>query len=457
MSLDVAFLNYLFDKRPTFQRLSNVRANIKFDDERVKKIVNFLVGNLAPKWNEAQIPTREAFATILEETDDSYAKLAKFILHEKVLKYDWKPFGIGLEDFVLAFKEREWGRDYNGKVESLRISIENENGIEKSVKDLYKLIESKDSKLIAPSTIDELLDKDRMISGEIMYPTHIRNLNYALGEDPDKGGIAAGEITIIGGYSNVGKSLASQSLFTHFITQHIPCVYFNLEVRPDLFVSQMFSQITGQRIIKGKDQNRDYFEPAWDQYHEFIKSRQNEFILYNKDGPRTISQLEEYVERHASDGYEIIFLDTINSLIHSDGEARKDLFTKVMNVLEGLVKKYNIALIATAQIKQSLMQQIDKRPNLWDIGESVALQQKAGTVIGIYRSDKFGDGSEKGKLAKCDYTSFMMLKLRNRSAEPGEFIKVAFDPFKIMYVPYNGPEPVFTKLSESDIEEQLLC
>jgi replicative DNA helicase len=455
MSLDVAFLNYLFDKRPTFQRLSNVRANIKFDDERVKRTVDFLVGNLAPKWTESQVPTRESFCTILEETDESYSKLAKFIQNKKVVEYDWEPFGLNLEDFVLAFKEREWGRAYNGKVESLKISIEQDSGIEKSVKDLYKLIESKDSKLIAPATIDELLDKERMISGEIMYPTHIKNLNYALGEDPDKGGIAAGEITIIGGYSNVGKSLAAQSLFTHFLSQHIPSVYFNLEVRPDLFVSQMFSQITGQRIVKGKDQNRDYFEPAWDQYQEFIRDRKDEFILYNKDGPRNIVQLEEYVERHAAEGYEIMFLDTINSLIHSDGEARKDLFTKVMNILEGLVKKYNIALIATAQIKQSLMQQIDKRPNLWDIGESVALQQKAGTVIGIYRSDKFGDGSEKGKLAKCDYTSFMLLKLRNRSAEHGEFIKVAYDPFRVMYVPYNGPEPEFTKLTEEDIEGQL--
>jgi replicative DNA helicase len=160
------------------------------------------------------------------------------------------------------------------------------------------------------------------------------------------------------------------------------------------------------------------------------------------------------VDKHASEGYEIIILDTINSLLHADGEKRAELFTKVMNVLEGLVKKYNIALIATAQIKQVLMQQTDKRPNLWDIGESNALQTKSGTVIGIYRSDKFGDGISN-KLTPCDYTSLMLLKLRNRSVEPGEFVKVAFDPFRNMYAPYNGIEPVFTTITEDEVEMQI--
>lgn len=241
------------------------------------------------------------------------------------------------------------------------------------------------------------------------------------------------------------NSLCSQSLFAHYLTLGIPTVYFNIEVRQDLFISQLFSQITGEWLYQNK--SSQFLNPAWELYENFLRSKEDRFVLYNQDGPRSVTQLETEIEKYASDGYEIFFLDTINSLM-GHGE-RKDLFTEVMITLESLAKRYNIAIVATAQMKQSLMFGDDKRPNLWDIGEGVAIQQKAGTVIGIYRSDKFGESTAQGIMGQCDYTSFMMLKLRNRSAEHGEFVRVSYDNTYKMYTPYTG---MVSKLAETDEE-----
>jgi replicative DNA helicase len=286
-----------------------------------------------------------------------------------------------------------------------------------------------------------------------MYPTHIPELNAALGDDDITGGFAAGEVSIIGGYSNAGKSITAQSFFSHYIQQGYKTVYFNLEVRPDLFISQLFSNLTGEWLYAKK--SGEYLMPAWEKYEEIIREAQDRFILYNEDGPRNIASLEEYVERHAMDGFEIFFVDTINSMMGTK-EKRTDVFTDIMVRLEALVKKYNISLIATAQMKQSVMFEDDKRPHLWDIGESVTLQQKAGTVLGVYRSDKYGSGDVKDKLMKpCDYTSLMLLKLRNRSVDDNEFVRVSYDKDHKMYIPYGGFVPTLAPLCQQQIEEQL--
>lgn len=458
MSLDIAFLKYILENRPTFQKVLNAKSGIAFSDERVGDIVNFLIQNLYGKWKDESIPTKDALITILNETDEEHIELAKFLESEEFEEIDWTAYGHSMNDFTLALKEREYGRKFNTMIETVETVIHNDGDIEKAILDFARLIESKKLKTINPTSIDSILDKDCLLRGETMYPTHIPELNLALGDNKDKGGIAAGEITIIGGYSNVGKSILSQSIFTGFIEKYIPCVYFNLEVRPALFINQFFSQITGQRIYTGisyTDEELKFFNIAWEKYRKFIEDRKDIFLIYNEDGPRNLLQLEEYIEKHAMEGYEVIFLDTINSLVGGESERRTEMFTRVMNSLEALVKKYNIALVSTAQIKQSLMQQIDKRPNLWDIGESAALQQKAGTVLGIYRSDKYGENPVSKIDSKCDYTSIMLLKLRNRSADPGEFVKVSFDRYKQMYIPYSGLQPEFSTLEEEEQEMQL--
>jgi hypothetical protein len=63
--LDCAFLNYILDKRPSFQRMVNNHRNIIFEDENVRDIIDFILTELSQKWRDELIPTRETLRTLL--------------------------------------------------------------------------------------------------------------------------------------------------------------------------------------------------------------------------------------------------------------------------------------------------------------------------------------------------------------------------------------------------------
>lgn len=450
-NLDFAFLKYIFEVRPSFRRLLNSKRNIKVSEPMVSGIIDFMIHDLASKWTDEQVPTSETTAMMLEKARQQ--ELADFLRTESWSNVRWQDYGESLSDFLVAYEERDYQDKYKYFKNKVYNEIEEGYQVDKTIQEFNKLLEKKKRKDVAPTPISNILDKDRLLAGEIMYPTHLADLNEALGNDPTKGGIAAGEITIVGGYTNAGKSLLAQSIWSHFLVNKIPTVFFNLEVRPDLFISNLFSQITGEWLHV--DKQPQYLMPAWEKYENFIHEREDIFVLYNDDGPRNISQLEEHIETHAANGYDVFFLDTINSML-GDQSKRTDMFTEILIRLEALCKKFNIAILATAQMKQSVMFNDDKRPNLWDIGESVALQQKAGTVIGVYRSDLFGDISLGQKIGGlCDYTSLMLLKLRNRSVSPGEFVRVSYDKEYRMYVPYTGKVVALSEMTEDELENQL--
>ena len=93
MSLDIAFLKYILENRPTFQKVLNAKSGIAFSDERVGDIVNFLIQNLYGKWKDESIPTKDALITILNETDEEHIELAKFLESEEFEEIKVNPIG----------------------------------------------------------------------------------------------------------------------------------------------------------------------------------------------------------------------------------------------------------------------------------------------------------------------------------------------------------------------------
>ena len=452
--LDYSFLGYLLNPGIPATLLKSVAKELSFSDKQVESVVRILAERLPDEATTPDSTTTSSLVGAIKHGEAGLVDVVREAAQAKRLAGD-------IQGYIILFKDRERSEKADRLQAQMQKAMKdnNENQVYNLARQLVSLRDEARYGISKPNEFDELLDIDSLVAPENMIVTSIPRVNQHLGGDPyeidceDTGGVAYGEITVIGGYTNAGKSALNQTFFFDCLSQVVDnedckCAYINYEVRWTLFKKTVFAMATGTWPDISKASSK-YMRTASEEWERFITPRKGAFTIYDSNVPYTTMALEEELNKLAHNGHRVAFIDTINSIDNQDSSKKHEEIERTLVMLERVAKRHDMAIIVTAQNKQGLQFEEDKWPELKWIGQSAAIQQKTGAALGIYRADIYSGGA-------LDYTTLAVMKLRHRTPLPKEGIRVSYDKFRRMYVPYSGSETSINEAPSLIRERQAL-
>lgn len=244
----------------------------------------------------------------------------------------------------------------------------------------------------------------RAKNGRVDFPTGIRELDERLG------GLNAGEVTVIGGWTGMGKTLAAQQIGKGCASQGIGVAYFSLEMadvpmatrlacdlaydRSAASFAGLTTNITIDRALKGM-LKPDEWEKFWEaqavveQWPLAFDTRPN--LTTAQIQAATIRLHREWRRRGIKPGPVIV--DHVGKVKPSqDRRGNVTSETKdVSNDLQAMAKRLGVPVVVLSQLNRTVEQSgaKDKRPNLSSIKDSGAIVEDARQVILLYRPEYY--------------------------------------------------------------------
>ena len=200
-------------------------------------------------------------------------------------------------------------------------------------------------------------------------------------------GLFPSEVTVVASRTGMGKTSFATSLMLNLVKyQQKKVLFFSLEMSRYHIFTRIMSHISNvplSLILKKKlnQQNIDDLEKTKQillQYNLTIFDIPNLSISDLK----SISRME-YIEN----GIDVIFIDYIQ-LISSNGknvENRHIELAYITREIKHLARELNIPIVVLSQLSRATELTEDKRPNMWNIKSSGAIEEHFDNVLLLYR------------------------------------------------------------------------
>lgn len=207
--------------------------------------------------------------------------------------------------------------------------------------------------------------------------------------DKTLSGLCKGRLYIIGARARVGKSSLAQQI-AEYVAQDHNVLFHSLEMK--------VSQYTKRSVFRRAKINNDMISNAnvkddvlFDKIASVGDSITNLNLFIDDNTKCTLSTVEKNIIKMQQDkgSCDLVVIDYIQ-LMQSDNKYQQDRREKIGDISTGLKRlalKYDVPIIALAQLSRALEARPDKRPILSDLKESGDLEQDADVVIGLYRDE----------------------------------------------------------------------
>ena len=259
------------------------------------------------------------------------------------------------------------------------------------------------------------------------------------GLDRLTGGLARSEVTILAGRTGMGKTAAAGSIALNAARQGEAVAFFSLEMQSHQLASRLLSIQSG---VSGDKARRGRLEAA-----EFERFRDARNII--GDLPLHIDEASgltvEMISARARALWRkgranLIVIDYLGLVQPSDRRERSRVYQieHVTTELKRLAKSLNVPILMLAQISRQTETRDDKRPTLANLRDSGSIEQDAGAVLLIYRSEYYlarAEPSASDYNARADWEAEMaesrgkaeIIVAKNRHGPANRTVTVAFD------------------------------
>ena len=183
-----------------------------------------------------------------------------------------------------------------------------------------------------------------------------------------------GQMIVIAGRPGMGKTALATNMMSYLVTRLQSVAFISLEMRRTEVFKRMVDNLTNDPTIDA--------DTALELY-------QAEIMYFDiKDNVRAdITSIELEIARQAEAGRKVIVVDYLQ-LITAKGISRYEQVSDISRRLKLAAMKYNIVLIALAQLNRSKAGEKDKRPQMTDLRDSGSIEQDADKVI-LLHSDQY--------------------------------------------------------------------
>jgi replicative DNA helicase len=247
-------------------------------------------------------------------------------------------------------------------------------------------------------------EKLRARNGRVEYPIGLNELDQRLG------GLNAGEVTVVGGFTGMGKTLAAQQIAKGCAGAGIGVSYFSLEMDEtpmatrlacDLCYDRSAAAYAGQttnitidRALKGNLQTHE-----WDRFWQAQAIVEGWPLVFDTRPNLTVAQIQAATVRQHRAWMKAgikpgpVIIDHVGKVKPSQ-DRRGNLTSEtkdVSNDLQAMAKRLGVPVVILSQLNRVVEHSAakDKRPNLASIKDSGAIVEDARQVILLYRPEYY--------------------------------------------------------------------
>ena len=297
------------------------------------------------------------------------------------------------------------GQEISSRAQSIKVDEQPEEQIILAEQNLYKIGDSGKSETGFKSFLKALGE-----AVQVANAAHHRDGNLAgistgfIDLDKKMGGLHSSDLIILAGRPSMGKtSLATNIAYNiakSFQKRDNPdgssetldggiVGFYSLEMSAEQLAARILSEtaeIPSEQIRRG-----DMTENEFRRFVEAAKSIESS-PLYIDDTPAlTIAQLASRARRlKRTNGLDALIIDYLQLVrAPSSRESRVNEISEITQGLKAIAKELNIPVIALSQLSRQVENREDKRPQLADLRESVAIEQDADVVLFVYREEYY--------------------------------------------------------------------
>ncbi len=191
--------------------------------------------------------------------------------------------------------------------------------------------------------------------------------------DDSLGGLAKGELCIVGGRPSHGKSMFALNWLYNVASASINCLMISEEMSAAALAQRAISFATDIPRDKWRDKYDDVYQQALRFWEGRGRVQLVESVGSVGNAVDAIAQAVEY------SGVEFVVVDYLQ-LLNGTGSSRYEQISNVSSELKRAAVRHNIAVVALAQLGRELERR-DNVPRLRDLKDSGQIEQDADQVI----------------------------------------------------------------------------
>lgn len=214
------------------------------------------------------------------------------------------------------------------------------------------------------------------------------------------GGVIAGQLTVVGARTAVGKSqFGLGAARAAAIKQKIPTLLASLEMGGDQIMRRLIAAEAGVNLSHlqgGGCDDRDW------QLIGRIAERVIDAPLYIDDKPGlTLERLHQTIrDLKRGPGCGLVVIDYLQLMIAPHAESREQKVAALTRGLKLMSQELEVPIVTLAQLNRDLEKRQDKTPVVSDLRESGAIENDADNIILLHREDMHG--SETPRAGEID-------------------------------------------------------
>ena len=266
----------------------------------------------------------------------------------------------------------------------------------KTENDIYKLLESKETKDIVPinEVVLKVLDKIESASknSETVtgIPTGFIDLDYKTS------GLQPSDLVLVAARPSMGKTAFVLNIVQNItMKKKISCMVFSLEMSAEQLVNRLLSMesnVDSQKLRTGNLNDND-----WNSLIEGAVNVGSSTLAIDDTPSISINELRSKCRKMKLEkGLDIIIIDYLQ-LMSGSGKSnisRQQEISDISRSLKALAREMKAPVIALSQLSRACETRPDHRPMLSDLRESGAIEQDADVVMFLYRDDYYNKDTE---------------------------------------------------------------
>src|SRR5213592_1386972 len=270
--------------------------------------------------------------------------------------------------------------------------------------------------------IDDLL-KDSFETITKLYEAGAEITGIASGfRDLDRltSGFQPGNLVIVAARPSMGKSALGLGVATNLAVRHeIPVALFTLEMSKAEVTQRLMcseAKVESQRLRTGKLAVDD-----WPRLTAACDKLAKAPIYVDDTGSITMMEIRSKLRRLKTQepNLGLIIVDYLQLMTSGASvENRVQEVSQISRQLKVLARDLDVPVLAMSQLSRAVEQRHDKRPILFDLRESGAIEQDSDLVLFIYRDEYYNDESDQQGIAEVH-----LAKHRNG---PTDTVKLSF-------------------------------
>lgn len=252
------------------------------------------------------------------------------------------------------------------------------------------------------------------------------------------GGLRGGQVMVLAGSTSSGKTAMALNITRHIAKHYGKVAYYSYEMKPDELMYRMLSN----ELSITQDDLRAFELSDYDMKNmsDVLDTWATGNIIFDKSKADTVAKIHNKCRRlKMENNLQLIVIDYIAQIRNGGGDERARI-TKISNEIKQMAMDLNIPVLALSQLNRENNKRSPRRPAMYDLKESSAIEQDADIVSLLYRPGFWGvDEVQNAGFdpnTEMDITEFTVAK--HRQGKLG-----------IFYMTFNGEYNRFTPYSRN--------